>query len=170
MKFPRAMYSLRMSFWVVPRSCSAGDALLLADELVEQQQGGGRRVDRHRRGHLVERDAVEHPAHVVDRVDGHAGAAHLAHAERVVRVAAELRGQVERHRQPGRAVLDQVVEALVRLLGARVAGVLAHRPLAAAVHVRVDPAREGVLPGLAEPLLEPRLNVLGVVLVLDLDP
>ena len=24
MKFPRAMYSLRMSFWVVPRSCSDG--------------------------------------------------------------------------------------------------------------------------------------------------
>ena len=24
MKFPRAMYSLRMSFWVVPRSFSAG--------------------------------------------------------------------------------------------------------------------------------------------------
>ena len=38
MKFPRAMYSLRMSFWVVPRSCSARHALLLADELVEQQQ------------------------------------------------------------------------------------------------------------------------------------
>ena len=50
-------------------------ALLLADQLVEQQQHGGGRVDRHRRGDLGERDAVEHPPHVVDRVDGHAGAA-----------------------------------------------------------------------------------------------
>ncbi len=38
MKFPRAMYSLRMSFWVVPRSLPGVDALLLADQLVEQQQ------------------------------------------------------------------------------------------------------------------------------------
>ena len=78
MKFPRAMYSLRMSFWVVPRRLVDSHALLLADELVEQQQARGRRVDRHRGGHLVERDAVEHAAHVVDRVDGHAGAADLA--------------------------------------------------------------------------------------------
>jgi hypothetical protein len=35
------------------------DALLLGDELVEQQQHRGRRVDRHRRRDLVERDAVE---------------------------------------------------------------------------------------------------------------
>ena len=169
MKFPRAMYSLRMSFCVVPRSCLRRHALLLADQLVEQQQHGGRRVDRHRRGHLVERDAVEHAAHVVDRVDRHAGAPHLALAERVVRVAAELGGQVERHREAGRAVLDQVVEALVRLLRAGVARVLAHRPLAAAVHVRVDAARVGVLARRAEPLLEAGRHVLVRVGVLDLD-
>ena len=38
MKFPRAMYSLRMSFWVVPRSVLGGHALLLAHQLVEQEQ------------------------------------------------------------------------------------------------------------------------------------
>ncbi len=146
-----------------------GHVLLLADELVEQQQRGRRRIDRHRGRDLVERDAVEHPPHVVDRVDRDAGAADLAHAERVVRVAAELGRQVERHRETGRAVLDQVVEALVRLLGARVARVLAHRPLAAAVHVRVDAARERVGARLAEAFLEARSDVLRVVLVLDLD-
>ena len=169
MKFPRAMYSLRMSFCVVPRSCLRGHALLLADQLVEQQQHRRRRVDRHRRGHLVERDAVEHAAHVVDRVDRHAGAPHLALAERVVRVAAELGGQVEGHREAGGAVLDQVVEALVGLLRAGVARVLAHRPRAAAVHVRVHAARVGVLAGRAEPLLEAGRHVLVGVGVLDLD-
>ena len=99
MKFPRAMYSLRMSFWVVPRSCSRLDALLLADDLVEQQQHRGGRVDRHRRRDLVERDAVEGGPHVVDRVDGDAGAADLAEAARVVGVQAELGRQVEGHRQ-----------------------------------------------------------------------
>ena len=169
MKFPRAMYSLRMSFWVVPRSTSDAHALLLADELVEQQQHRRGRVDRHRRRDLVERDAVEDAAHVVDRVDRDAGAAHLALAQRVVRVAAELGRQVERHRQAGRAVLDQVVEALVGLLRRRVARVLAHRPLAAAVHVRMDAARERVLPRLAEALLEARRDVAVAVELLDLD-
>ena len=38
MKFPRAMYSLRMSFWIGAAQLLGRDALLLADELVEQQQ------------------------------------------------------------------------------------------------------------------------------------
>ena len=42
MKFPRAMYSLRTSFWVVPRELLGGHVLLLADELVEEQQHGRR--------------------------------------------------------------------------------------------------------------------------------
>ena len=113
MKFPRAMYSLRMSFWVVPAQLLGGHALLLADELVEEQQHARRSVDRHRGGDLVERDLVERGAHVVDRVDRHAGAPHLAQAAGVVGVEPELGGQVEGHAQPGRAVLEQVAVALV---------------------------------------------------------
>src|SRR5829696_5592488 len=145
------------------------DALLLADELVEQQQDRRGRVDRHRRRDLVQRDALEHPAHVVDRVDGHAGAPDLAQAERVIGVAAELGRQVEGHREPGRSVLDQVAEALVGLLGRGVARVLAHRPLARAVHVRVDAPGEGELAGLSQPLLEAAADVLFGVQLFDLD-
>ena len=150
MKFPRAMYSLRMSFWVVPRSCSAGHALLLADELVEEQQHARRRVDRHRGRDLVERDPVERRAHVVDRVDRDAGAADLAEAARVVGVQAELGRQVERHRQPGRAVLEQVAVALVGLLGASRSPRTGASSTAACGTSRVDAARERVLAGLAE--------------------
>jgi hypothetical protein len=89
------------------------DALLLADELVEEQQDRGRRVDRHRRRDLVQRDLVERRAHVVDRVDRDARAADLAQAARVVGVKAELRRQVERHRQAGAAAREQVAIALV---------------------------------------------------------
>ena len=171
MKFPRAAYSLRMSFWTVPRSDVRRHALLLADELVQQHQDRGGRVDRHRRRDLVERDLVERRAHVVDRVDRDARASHLAEAERVVRVAPELRGQVERHRQPGGAVLEQVAIADVRLLRRRVARVLAHGPPARAVHLRVDAARERVLARLAEALLEVEVgDVRLVVDRLDLDP
>ena len=168
MKFPRAMYSLRMSFWTVPRELLARHALLLGDELVEQQQHRGRRVDRHRGRDLVERDAVEGHPHVLERVDRHAGAADLAQAARVVGVQAELGRQVEGHAEARGPVLEQVLVALVGLAGGGVAGVLAHRPAALAVHLAVDPAREGKLARLAE------VEVLGhvrlVVERLDLDP
>ena len=122
-----------------------GHALILRDELVEEQQQRGRRVDGHRRRDLAERDAVEQHLHVGERVDRDAGAPDLARGVRVVRVVAELRRQVECDREAGLAALEQVAEALVRLLGGGEAGVLADRPGTAAVHVRVRPARERVL-------------------------
>jgi hypothetical protein len=67
-----------------PPELVRGDVLLLADELVEQEQDPRRGVDRHRGGDLVEGDLVEADAHVLDGVDGDAGAPHLALAERVV--------------------------------------------------------------------------------------
>ncbi len=144
--------------------------LLLADELVEQQQDRRRRVDRHRGRDLVERDLVEADPHVLDRVDRHPGAPDLARAERVVGVAPELGRQVEGHREAGGAVLDQVAVALVGVLGAGEAGVLAHRPEAVAVHALVDPAGERIVAGLAEALVEPGCDVALLVEAVDLDP
>ncbi len=151
----------------MPRSFSGGDALLLAHELVEQQQARRGRVDRHRRRDLVERDAGEGRAHVVDRVDRDARAANLAETAFVVGVEAELRRQVEGHREARRALREQVAVALVGLLRRRVAGVLAHRPELTAVHLAVYPARVRVAPGLAE--LELCREVVLVVERLDLD-
>ena len=62
-------------------------------------------------------------------------------------VVAHLRRQVEGDRQPGLAVGEQVPEALVGLGGGREAGVLAHRPEAAAVHRGLDAAGERELAG-----------------------
>jgi hypothetical protein len=47
-------------------------------------------------------------------------------------------------------VVEQVAEALVRLLGRPEAGELPHRPEAAAVHRRVDARGEGIDAGIAE--------------------
>jgi len=99
---------------------------------------------------MVERDAVEEPAHVVDRVDRHPHPADLAEREHVVRVVADLGGEVEGHREAGRPLGQEVAVAPVRLLGRGEAGILPHGPAPLPVHVRVDPpgVREG--PGVAD--------------------
>ena len=81
---------------------------------------------------------------------GHADPADLALRLRGVGVVAHLGRQVEGDRQPGLALLEEVAEAPVRLLGGREAGVLAHRPEPAPVHRRLDAAGERVLAGPAE--------------------
>jgi hypothetical protein len=84
----------------------------------------------------------EERLHVLERVDRDALAADLALRARVVRVVAHQRRHVERGREPGLPVVEQVAEALVRLHGGAEAGELPHRPELAAVHRRVDAARE----------------------------
>ncbi len=122
-------------------------ALALGHQLVEQQQHRGRRVDRHRGGDFVERDAVEQRGHILQAVDRHADLADLALGARVVRVEPELRRQVEGHREAGLAFLQQIAVAPVALARRGEAGVLAHRPQPAAIHRRVDAAGVGVLAG-----------------------
>ncbi len=56
-------------------------------------------------------------------------------------------------RQPRLPVVEQVVEALVGLLGGAEARELAHRPEAAAVHRRVDAAREREAAGDADAIV-----------------
>ncbi len=69
-----------------------------------------------------------------------------------VGVVAHLGRQVEGHREPAGAGGDQLVVALVGLLGGAEAGVLPHRPGATGVHRRIDAAGERILSGRAEPL------------------
>jgi hypothetical protein len=64
MYVPRAMYSFRMSFWIVPRACRPGRPALRPRRRTAREQDRRRGVDRHRRRHAVERDLVEQDAHV----------------------------------------------------------------------------------------------------------
>ena len=97
------MYSLRMSFCTVPRSSSPGTPCSSA---TSSYRGAGARA-----GALivieVETSSSGIPSsrtlHVLDRVDRDAGPADLAGRDRVVRVVAELRRQVERDREAGLA-------------------------------------------------------------------
>ena len=149
-----------MSFCTVPASRVGRHALLLGDQLVEQQQDGGGGVDRHRGGHLVERDPVEQGPHVVEAVDGHPHLRHLAERHRVVGVVAHLGGEVEGHREPGLPGGEQCLEPSIGLLGGAEPGVLAHRPRPAAVHGGMRTTGERVLAGLTQAFLRvPSLEV-----------
>jgi hypothetical protein len=107
--------------------------VLLGDRLVQGEQPHRGGVDRHRRVHLVERDAVEEGAHVTDVRDGDADLADLTDGELVVGVVAGLRRQVEGDREAG-LPLRQVVAVQGVGLGRRgVAGVGAHDPGAVAL-------------------------------------
>ena len=138
MYVPRAAYSLRMSFWIVPPSDAGSTPRSSATMLVHQQEQRGRGVDRHRGGDGALIDAVEEPAHVVDRRDRDTDAPDFAPGALVVRVESKLRRQVEGDAQPGRAALEQEPVAGVALLDRGEPGVLAHRPAPAAIHRRID--------------------------------
>src|SRR5207245_11022382 len=117
-------------------------------------------------GRLAERDPVEQQLHVGDRVDRDSGPPYLPDRARVVRVVAELCRQVERDGEPGLAALQQIAEALIRLLRGRETRVLANRPRPPAVHVPIGAARERELAW----ELERVRRVVGRVDRLDLDP
>ena len=110
-----AMYSLRMSVWIVPPSALGPDPAPLGRDHVEGQHDRRRRVDRHRHRHPIERDAGEQRLHVVERVDRDALAPDLAQRARMVGVEAHQRRHVERGREPGLPVIEQVSEPRVGL-------------------------------------------------------
>ncbi len=71
---------------------------------------------------------------------------------RVVGVVAHQRGHIEGGGEPGHALLEEVLEALVGVRRRAEAGELPHRPEPAAVHRRLDAAGERELPGQPEVL------------------
>ena len=117
-----------MSFWVVPWSTLRSIPFSSRGDDVERQQPRRRRVDRHRRVHLVERDPVEQRVHVALVRHRHPDLADLAARELVVGVVARLRRQVERDAQPGLALGQVAPVQLVGLARGRMARVGAHHP------------------------------------------
>ena len=150
MYVPRAMYSLRMSFCTVPESFARAIPRSFGDDDVHREQRRRRRVDRHRRRHLVERNLGEQRVHVVDRVDRDAHAADLAQRARRVGVEAHLRGEIEGDGEPGLPGGEQRPEARVRLARGAEARVLAHRPQPSAIHRRLHAARERKASGIVQ--------------------
>ena len=103
-------------------------ALLLGGGDVEGEEPGGGGVDRHRRVHRLEGDAVEEGAHVAEVGDGDADLADLAAGKDVVAVVAGLGGQVEGDREPGLAAGEVRAVEGVRGGSGGMAGVGAEEP------------------------------------------
>ena len=127
-------------------------ALLLRVDEIEREEDGGGRVDGHRRGHLRQRNAVEEASNIVDRVDGYSHFSHLSVRHRMVGVVADLRWQVEGNGETGLPLIEEEAVTLVRLVRITVAGVLAHGPHSASVHLRIEAPRIGKRSGIADAL------------------
>ena len=118
-------------------------ALLLGGDDVERQHRQHRAVHGHRHAHLVERDAGEQRAHVVDRIDRDARHADVAGDARMVAVVAAMGGEIEGDREallPGGEIA--AVEG-VGIFRRGEAGILPDGPGLRDVHGRVGAAQIG---------------------------
>ena len=82
-----------------PRKLAEVHALLFRHREVERQEDGRGGVNGHRGGDTVQRDVLEKGFHILERINGHAHAAHFATGKRMVRVQTNLGGKIESHRK-----------------------------------------------------------------------
>ena len=94
---------------------------------------------------MVQRDSIEQDLHVGQRRDGHTALAELPFGCSVIGVVAVESGHVEGHAQTRLTVLQQVLEALVGLLGSAVAREHAHGPQSPSITRGVHPSHIGKL-------------------------
>ena len=151
---------------MVPLSFCGRDALLFAGHDVERHDRQDGAVHGHGDGHLVERNLAEEDLHVLDRIDGHAGFADVAHHAFVVGIVAAMGGQIEGHRQAFLTSGEVAPVEGVRFFGGGEAGVLADGPGLHGVHGGVRAAQEGRNPGGVFQVLH-RVEVVGGVMALD---
>ena len=130
-------------------------ALFFGRDDVERQHRQHRAVHGHRHAHLVERDAGEQRAHVVDRIDGDARHADVAGHARMIAVVAAVGGEIEGDGEallPGGEIAP--VEGVGILRGGE-AGILPDGPGLRRVHRGVGAAQERRLAGIGVEEIEP---------------
>ena len=97
-------------------------------------------IDGHGGAHLIQRDPLEKSLHICEGIDGHPHLAHLALGQGVVRIVADLGGQIKGHAQPRLAMFQEILVAFVGFFGAGKTGILAHGPEPAPIHGGLHPA------------------------------
>ena len=91
----------------------ARGARLIGNGDIERQQPGGGRVDRHRRVHLLERNAVEQCQHIAEMRDRNADFADFAARQLVIGVVAGLRREIEGDREAGLTLAEILLVKLI---------------------------------------------------------
>ncbi len=124
-KYIRAARKIFLDDVVLRRAGKLGarDALFVGERHVKRQEPRGGGVDRHRRIHLAERDAIEQHAHVADVRNRHADLTDFAFGQRMVGVVSGLRRQVEGDRETGLPLAQIFTVKLIRCLGSRMPGI-----------------------------------------------
>ena len=117
-------------------------ALFFRRHDIERQHRQHGAVHGHRHRHLVERNAGEQRAHVVDRIDRHARHADVAGDARVVAVIAAVGGEIEGDREALLAAGEIAAVEGVGILRRGEAGILPDGPWLGDVHGRVGAAQE----------------------------
>ena len=144
------------------------DALLLRRDNEQSQHRQHGAVHGHRDAHLIERNAVEQRAHVVDRVDGDSGHADVAGNARMIRIVAAMRREIESDRETFLARREIAAIEGVGVFGGGKAGVLADRPGLGDIHGGVGAAHERRDAGIGVDEAE-AVDVRGTIEILHLD-
>mmetsp|Transcript_24008 Transcript_24008/g.44062 ORF Transcript_24008/g.44062 Transcript_24008/m.44062 type:complete len:371 (-) Transcript_24008:5902-7014(-) len=76
-------------------------ALFLGHRNIKRQEPRGRRIDRHRRIHLLQRNVLKEAPHIAQMRNGYADFAHFAARQDVIAVISGLRWQIKGDAQPG---------------------------------------------------------------------
>ena len=118
--------------------------LLLRGGDVERQQDRSGAVDRETGADLVQGDAVEQDLGVGQRVDRDPDPTDFLAELGIVGVVPALGRQIQCHRQPGPALIQQIAVAAVGLLGRPESRILPERPQLAAIPAREVAAGERV--------------------------
>src|SRR2546423_5519876 len=117
------------------------DALLFRRRDVEAVEDYSRAVDRHRRGNLIQRNAVEKRLHVSEARDCDATLPYLSLGSGMIRVITHQRRKIESNGKTCLAVGEQEFVSVIRVARAAETGELAHRPQAAPITCGVNAAR-----------------------------
>ena len=117
---------------------------------VEAQKNRGGGVYGHGGTDLVQGNTLQQGFHVLQATNGHPTFPTSPWAKGWSESYPIWVGQVEGHRQPGLALLQQVAKTLIGVGGGGVAGILPHGPHAPTVGVGLDTTGIGVLPGIAQ--------------------
>ncbi len=127
---------------MVPESLVRRHALLLAGDDEQREHRQHRAVHGHGHRDLVERDAVEQSAHVVDGIDGDARHADIAGDARMIRIVAAMGGEVEGDGDALLAAGEVAAVEGVGILGGGEARILADGPGPLHIHGGVGAAQE----------------------------